>query len=271
MNIGIFDSGVGGLTVFAAVRKRCPSANIIYFGDMARVPYGSKSRETIIRYSQQNATFLVHQNIDLLIIACNTSSALALDVLKNDFRLPIIDVIQPGARKAVEVSTNKKIGVIGTEATTKSGAYEKAIHKLEPETKVISCPTPLLVPLVEENWINHQITEKILIEYLTPLLEEQIDTLVLGCTHYPLLKKRIQKVVGKNVILVESAEAIADEIQTFVDCSAPRGKGYYKFFVSDNPQKFRDFASQILGLTIQDNDIELVYFTEGWARKIPKI
>ncbi|MGC9337132.1 MAG: glutamate racemase [Candidatus Cloacimonadia bacterium] len=271
MNIGIFDSGIGGLTVFGALRKRYPSAGIVYFGDMARVPYGSKSREAIIRYSQQNATFLVQQNIDLLIVACNTSSAWALDMLRENFRLPIVDVIQPGTRKAVEVSRNKKIGVIGTEATIKSGAYEQAIHKIEPRSKVISCPTPLLVPLVEENWISHQVTKKILIEYLTPLLEQQIDTLVLGCTHYPLLKDTIQQVVGNNVTLVDSAEAITNEIHPLIESQASAQTGHYKFFVSDNPQKFREFASHILGLTIQDKDIELVYFAEGWIRKIHQL
>jgi glutamate racemase len=266
MNIGIFDSGVGGLTVFDAIRKRFPSPSIIYFGDTARVPYGSKSHDTIVRYSRQNATFLVQQNINLLIVACNTSSALALDVLRENFRLPIIDVIQPGARKAVEISKNKKIGVIGTEATIKSEAYEKAIHKIEPETEVISQPTPLLVPLVEENWIHHQITEKILAEYLAPLLEHRIDTLVLGCTHYPLLKHTIQKVVGNNVTLVDSAEAITQEIPPFLENSTDIKTNHYKFFVSDNPKKFKTFASQTLGFTIQDEDIELVYFTEGWIR-----
>jgi len=211
--IGIFDSGVGGLTVFHAIQKALPHQHIVYFGDTARVPYGSKSQRTIIQYSLQNMIFLLQQKIELLVVACNTSSAYALEELRKHSDIPIIGVIEPGAKKALNVTDNKKIGVIGTEGTIKSGSYEKALRSLDETCTVFSKPTPLLVPLVEENWIHHRVTKEIIEEYLQDFLNKDIDTIIMGCTHYPVLKQVIQEVVGDKITLVDSAESIARELK----------------------------------------------------------
>jgi len=214
--IGIFDSGVGGLTVAHAIRQLLPQESIIYFGDTARVPYGSKSRGTIIQYSLQNMIFLLQQHIKLLVVACNTSSAYAVEELKKHSSIPIIGVIMPGAKKALNVSNNKRIGIIGTEGTIKSNSYEKALKSLDDTCEVFSKPTPLLVPLVEENWITHKVTKEIIEEYLQEFLEKDIDTIIMGCTHYPVLKNVIREVVGDNMSLVDSAESISLELKKIV-------------------------------------------------------
>ncbi len=266
-SIGIFDSGVGGLTVFDAIRRKFPSQDIIYFGDTARVPYGSKSQNTIVRYSFENASFLIQQNIKLLIVACNTSSAFALDELKAKFDLPIIGVIEPGAKKALEITKNRRIGIIGTEGTIKSGAYEKAIKKLGKNCQTFSKPTPLLVPLVEENWIEHSASKMIIEEYLSDLVKSDIDTLILGCTHYPVLKKQIKKIIGNEISLVDSAESVAQEISenhNFINQKNDDCKAKYQFFVSDNPEKFQVLGKRILNLNLEN--IEMVYFAEMWVK-----
>ncbi|MCK4339288.1 MAG: glutamate racemase [Candidatus Cloacimonetes bacterium] len=263
--IGIFDSGVGGLTVFDAIRRSLPSQDIIYFGDTARVPYGSKSQNTIIQYSLQNANFLIQQNIKLLIVACNTSSAYALDEVKENFDIPIIGVIESGAKKATKVTKNNKIGIIGTEGTIKSGAYEKVIKELNENCKTFSKSTPLLVPFVEEDWIDHSVTKQVLEEYLKCLIDCDIDTLILGCTHYPVLKNVIKEIIGSKIILIDSAESLASEVfENYSFKNSKTIKGKYQFYVSDNPEKFKILGKRILNLNLED--VNMVYFTEGWIK-----
>jgi len=262
--IGIFDSGVGGLTVFHEIKMALPHKDIVYFGDTARVPYGSKSQRTIIQYSLQNMIFLLQQHIELLVVACNTSSAYAIEELKKHSNIPIIGVIMPGAKKALNVSKNKRIGIIGTEGTIKSGSYEKALQSLDAQCKIFSKPTPLLVPLVEENWISHKVAKEIIEEYLQEFLEQDIDTIIMGCTHYPVLKEVIQKVVGDDITLVDSAESIAIELKKMYS-SEPVQKtaGNYTFFVSDNPEKFKILGRQILGEVL--TRVKKVFFTDAWV------
>src|SRR5262245_26170848 len=215
--IGIFDSAVGGLTVLRAARRRLPAENVIYLGDTARVPYGTKSRRTIERYAVEDAGFLVRKGVKMLVIACNTISAMARERLRAEFNLPLLSVLGPGARMAARVTRTGRIGVIATEATIESGAYERAIREacsdreVDREVEIFSRACPLFVPLVEEGETDSQVTRLIAEQYLAPLREKQIDTLVLGCTHYPLLKGVIGATMGANVTLVDSAEATAEE------------------------------------------------------------
>ena len=202
--IGIFDSGIGGLTVLKEISTIMPNEDIVYFGDTARLPYGSKSEKTIIKFSVENTIFLNSKNVKLIVIACNTSSAVSLDYLRNFIKLPVIGVVECGALAAVQKTRKKRVGVIGTKATIKSCAYSKAIKRLNSEIEVYEVSTPLLVHLVEENWIERDITKAILMEYLSSLIDLDIDTLVLGCTHYPLLAKQIKEIV-KDILLVDSA------------------------------------------------------------------
>ncbi|MFA5498711.1 MAG: glutamate racemase [Candidatus Cloacimonadia bacterium] len=266
--IGIFDSGVGGLTVYSAIRHRFPYENLIYFGDTARVPYGPKSKSAVIEYSVQNSRFLYSSNVKLIVVACNTSSAVALTKLRELFDIPIIGVLEPGAQEAVRVSKNGRIGIIGTEGTLNSQAYPKEIQKIDPAIKTFSASCPLFVPLAEEGWEEHAVAETIAQEYLKPLLFENIDTLVLGCTHYPILKKVIQKVVGDNVILVDSAEVVSRYLDNYLKSSSTKledqdiaiGKDY--FYVSDNEEKFRKIATRILNREI--GDIVKLKLAESW-------
>ena len=211
-SIGIFDSGVGGLTVFKEIASLLPGENLIYLGDTARVPYGTKSVETVRRYALEAAEFLVDQGVKLLVVACNTASAVALPQLRERFQLPVIGVIEPGAKRAAE-SLNRRIGVIGTEGTINSNRYPEAIHALLPDAQISSAPCPLFVPLAEEGWAEHEVARLTAREYLQPLLTAQIDTLVLGCTHYPLLRNTLQHVLGDAVVLVDSAEETAKSVQ----------------------------------------------------------
>ena len=245
--IGIFDSGVGGLTVYKTIRAYFPEEDLIYFGDTARVPYGPKSPGTIVEYSTQNARFLLQQGIKILIVACNTSSAYALDYLKNLTGIPIIGVIEPGAQMAAQVTINNRIGIIGTEATIRSEAYTKAIQKLIPEAQVFSNACPLFVPIVEEGWQDEPVAEDIARHYLDYFLDKDIDTLVLGCTHYPLLSETIQKVMGKQVKLVDSAQSIAEYLKQLMPCDTDGRPGLDSFFVSDNEDKFAHISNRILG------------------------
>ncbi|MBX9741991.1 MAG: glutamate racemase [Chthoniobacterales bacterium] len=215
--IGVFDSGVGGLTVLAALRRLLPHENFIYLGDTARVPYGGKSKETIMQYSQEIADFLLTKKIKLLVVACNTASALAMPSLKKLYSIPVQGVIEPGAGAALMATKNRMIGIIGTKATITSNAYRQAIHDLQPTVNVFSKACPLLVPLIEEEGLfEHHITHALLSHYLHPMLAQQIDTLVLGCTHYPLLKKMITEIVGPQVTLVDSAENCALAVQSLL-------------------------------------------------------
>ncbi|MBS3742687.1 MAG: glutamate racemase [Candidatus Cloacimonetes bacterium] len=251
-SIGIFDSGVGGLTVFKSIREVLPHRNLLYFGDTARVPYGSKSKETIIKYSIQNANFLIQQNIDLLVVACNTSSAFALHALKKEFKIPIIGVIGPGVKKASQVTKNKRIGLIGTEGTIKSKVYEEKLKEYCPQCKIFAKPTPLLVPLVEENWLEHKVTHMVIKEYIESMLAKNIDTLIMGCTHYPVLKKTLRKIVDDKINLIDSAESVAEVISSKFDKEKTEQDGNSKFFVSDNPRKFKKIGESILDFSIKN-------------------
>jgi glutamate racemase len=249
--IGIFDSGVGGLTVFKEVITLLPHEDIIYLGDTARVPYGTRSPQTVIRYSQENTRFLLQQGIKLLVVACNTSSATSLPALKKKSEIPVIGVIDPGARHASEVTQNKRVGVIGTEGTVKSQAYEQAIRTIDQKITVISRACPLFVPLAEEGWVDNEVARLTAESYLSPLRGERIDTLVLGCTHYPLLEAVIREVMGDEVCLVNSAKETAKEVQRVLDEGkfANRGKrnGSYKYYVTDNARRFIKVGERFLG------------------------
>jgi glutamate racemase len=248
--IGIFDSGVGGLTVFSEVEKALPKEEIIYFGDTARVPYGTKSKETITRFSVENVEFLMKHNVKLVLVACNTASSLSLDFLKRCFRVPIIGVIEPGARNAVSSTRNNKIGVVGTNATIISGAYEKAVKKINSRISVYSQSCPLFVPLVEEGWIDDKVTYDVASIYLKGLKGKGVDTLILGCTHYPLLKNIMKKFMGSKVSLVDSATEVAKEAKFILDASGllneNPGKKRHKFFVSDEPGPFIRLSERFL-------------------------
>lgn len=256
--IGIFDSGFGGLTAVKEVTRLLPNEQIIYFGDTARVPYGPKSRETVIRFSIENIIFLLKYKVKLIIIACNTASSVALSIVEANFKVPIIGVISPGVLEAVRVTKNNKIGVIGTRTTINSKAYEKMIKQKKPQSKVYSLECPLFVPLVEEGWIKTQITKQIAELYLHPLKRKKIDTLVLGCTHYPLLKPVINQTLGKEVTLVDSARQVArqaKEILVEQDILAPRKskrKNNLRFYVSDEPDNFAKLGERFLGFELKN-------------------
>ncbi len=264
--IGIFDSGVGGLTVFKEIRKQFPSEDIIYFGDTARVPYGPKSPNTVLEYSIQNARFLIQNNVKVIVIACNTSTSVALDVLRKLFNVPVIGVIEPGSKKAVNVSKNNRIGVIGTEGTIKSKAYRKTISKMKKDSIIFEKSCPLFVSLAEEGWENHEVASIVTKEYLSEIVKNEIDTLVLGCTHYPILKDTIQKFVGKKITLVDSAVEISKSLKEIINNDQNtnvNGKNY--FYVSDNENKFKKLASRILGEKIEL--VQKVYLGESWFLK----
>jgi glutamate racemase len=260
--IGVFDSGVGGLTVFKEIRRRFPHEDIVYFGDTARVPYGPKSRETVIRYSIQNAQFLAQLGAKIIVIACNTSASVAIPALTKRFMMPMVGVIEPGAIAAVRATRNNRVGVIGTEGTVKSDAYRNEILKRNPDIDVTSQPCPLFVPLAEEGWVDHPATWVIAQEYFSSLKGEGIDTLVLGCTHYPILKTTIQSAIGSGVTLVDSAEVTAQHLSEILPRPEKRGKGRDRFYVSDNEDKFRRIAERILDHPVQQ--LQKVIPGETW-------
>lgn len=253
--IGIFDSGIGGLTVVKEVVKLLPHEDIIYFGDTARVPYGIKSRETIIKFSLENTLFLLQKDVKMIVIACNTSSSFALPVIRKHFKIPILGVIMPGAKEAVYASKRGRIGVIGTRATIKSGAYEEEIHRLDPSVKVWSQACPMFVPIVEEGWVNDAIASKIAEKYLSGLKAKGIDTLILGCTHYPLLKTRIQAIMGKDVVLIDSAQQVASEVRQVLSgeglLTKKTGKPVREYYVSDEVAIFEKVARRFLGAKLE--------------------
>lgn len=253
--IGFFDSGIGGLTVVKSVIELLPNENIVYFGDTARVPYGNKSNETVIEYSLQAANFLLRKNIKLLVVACNTASSVALKELRRFLTIPVIGMIEPGSKMALQETKNGNIGVIGTISTINNKAYSNQIKKLNPKVKVFEKACPLFVPLAEEGWINHKATELIAREYLKELKEKKIDTLVLACTHYPILSDVIQKVIGKNVKLVHSGEPAAKIIEEYLNGRGLRNTsnqlGKREFYVSDVPNKFNEIAERFLGTKIK--------------------
>ncbi|MBP7055854.1 MAG: glutamate racemase [Candidatus Omnitrophica bacterium] len=253
--IGIFDSGVGGLTVVSRVRQILPKENIVYFGDTARVPYGTKSKETVTRFSVENVEFLMRHDVKLIIVACNTASSLSLEFLKRCFRVPILGVIEPGAKAAARYTRTNRIGVIGTSATIASGAYEKAIGKLRSGKFIYSQSCPLFVPIVEEGWLDTKIARDVASIYLNGLRAKRVDTLILGCTHYPLLKNVIGKIMGKETRLVDSAEEVAREARSVLEAGGllnnSKKSGTQKFFVSDEPHRFTKMAHRFLKCRIR--------------------
>jgi glutamate racemase len=250
--IGVFDSGVGGLTVFQALERALPHESLVYLGDTARVPYGTKSAETVVRYTLEAARFMLRQQVKMVVVACNTASSVALDAMERETRLPVLGVIAPGARRAVERSQTQRIGVIGTRATIASGAYKRAIQALAPEAEVLSQACPLFVPLAEEGWTEGEITRRIAEKYLEPFKRADVDTLVLGCTHYPLLRGVIAQVMGAEVDLVDSAEAVAEEAARALaqETGAGAARGGHHFYVTDAPETFQVVAERFLGRPI---------------------
>ena len=249
-SIGVFDSGVGGLTVVKELIRQLPCENIVYFGDTARVPYGIKSKETVIRFSIENILFLLKQDVKLICVACNTVSSLALPAIKKHFRVPIVGVISPGVREAVYATQNKRIGVIGTKGTIKSRTYEFEIKQLEPQARVTAVACPLFVPFVEEGWLSGDVVLEVARIYLKPLRDARVDTVILGCTHYPLLKPVIKQVLGKNITLIDSAKQVAIEVKKILATEGLLDKGRrgkHEFYVSDNPEWFSELAERFLG------------------------
>jgi glutamate racemase len=252
--IGVFDSGLGGLTVFKALARRMPEESLVYFGDTAHVPYGSKSPEAIARYSTAIARFLAGRGIKLLVVACNTSSAWALPAIRRAVKIPVIGVIEPGARAALAATRGGRIGIIGTEATVKSGAYPKAIKALSPRTKTASQPCPLFVPLVEEGWWTGDVVASVARKYVAPLRAARVDTLILGCTHYPYLKKIIAKAMSSRVTMIDSADETARETERALaglGLRAPKGgRGRREFYASDAPERFARLGRRMLGAAV---------------------
>ncbi|HEX9306864.1 MAG TPA: glutamate racemase [Anaeromyxobacter sp.] len=245
--IGIFDSGVGGLTVQRAVLDALPAADTLYLGDTARVPYGTKSAETVTQYSLRNARFLARHGIDLLVVACNTASAVALPALRAELAVPVLGVVEPGARVAARTSRSGRVGVIGTHGTVASGAYQAAIRRERADARVIARACPLFVPLAEEGWTDpaDEVVRGVVARYLAPVREEGVDTLVLGCTHYPLLAAAIADAVP-GVTLVDSAAAVAAEVRERFGGGGARD-GEHRFFVTDAPERFLAIAGRFLG------------------------
>jgi len=251
--IGIFDSGIGGLTVVRQIHKVMPHEDLIYLGDTARVPYGIKSPTTVVRFACEDTQFLLQAGVKAVVVACNTASAWALTTLQARFAIPIFGVILPGVEAALDRTRNQRIGVIGTSATIRSQAYRKAIHERRPGVRVHERACPLLVPLVEEGWLRHSVTLSVLREYLEPLLRCDVDTLVLGCTHYPLLKRAIRSVVGKNVALVDSAQTCARYVREQLAnagllATARRRFGRIQPHVTDEAERFNELAGRFLPL-----------------------
>ena len=256
--IGVFDSGIGGLTVAREIIRQLPNEKIVYFGDTARVPYGGKSRETVIRYSKQIVRFLETKGVKAVVVACNTASAFALDELRGALDIPIIGVIRPGAKTAVEVTKTKRVGVIGTEGTIRSAIYTEVIHEFDREVNVMGKACPLFCPLVEEGWLHDTVTDEVAYRYLNEFKDRDIDTLIMGCTHYPLLRSTIMKTMGEGVTLVNPAYETALSLKRLLEEKglASREDLYpqthmYDFYVSDAPRKFVEFANSIMPIEVE--------------------
>ena len=261
--VGVFDSGVGGLTVAREIMRNLPSEKIVYFGDTARVPYGSKSKDTVIRYSSQIVHFLREQNVKAIVIACNTASAFALEAVQDKLDIPVIGVIEAGARVAAEETNNKRVGVIGTVGTVGSGIHESYLKRLDPEITVIGKACPLFVPLVEEGWLHDPVTVEVASRYLQELKDEQVDTLILGCTHYPLIRSTIQEVMGEKVRLVNPAYETALELKSLLtkmdllSSGEQQAEFPYRFYVSDLADEFKeDVLIRVRGLQMMDTEDE---------------
>ncbi|MFH1700658.1 MAG: glutamate racemase [Candidatus Zixiibacteriota bacterium] len=254
--IGVFDSGVGGLTVLAAIMNVLPDEDLVYFGDMGRTPYGPRSKDIIIQFTRQDVAFMLEQDVKFIVGACNSASAVAIDTVSAENAIGMLGVIKPGARAAIRTTNNGKVGIIGTQATIASDAYPKAIHEIDAEIKVFSLACPLFVPLAEEGYQDKEATYLIAEDYLKILRENDIDTLVLGCTHYPLLKEPIQKAVGDNVKIIDSATFTAIELKQYLEknnlLKEESTPAVHKYFVSDVPEKFTPVAERFLGQRIEN-------------------
>lgn len=254
--IGVFDSGIGGLTVVAEIMRQLPDEGIVYFGDTARLPYGPKSSDTVRQFAVQDTEFLLRHGVKAVVVACNTASSVAMEELSGKYRLPIIGVIRPGALAAVSTTLAGKVGVIGTEGTIASHAYRREIHKLDRDIEVLEVSCPLFVPLAEEGWTDREVTLVIAHEYLRPLRDAGVDVVVLGCTHYPILKDTIAKVFGPSVRLIDSAEETARETSEQLSAlnlsRTEGGPPEHRFFVSDVPHRFREQAERFLGAPLPD-------------------
>ena len=247
--IGIFDSGIGGLTVFKALKKILPNEQLIYFGDTARIPYGTKSKKLVQQYAVEITAFLLNKNVKMIVIACNTASAMAIDLLEQCLDIPIVGVVIPGAAGSVRETNKNRIGVIGTTATINSNAYAKVIKEQNPEIEVFSAACPLLVPIVEEGMLSGEITNLILKSYLEDIIRHEVDTLILGCTHYPLLHNSIRSVVGEGIKLIDSGRETAQAVQKVLLQSKITNSGEKnddQFYVSDIPQKFEEIGTRFL-------------------------
>lgn len=258
--IGVFDSGLGGLAIVRQMRRTFPHETVIYFGDLARLPYGTKSKEQILSFSIQNTLFLIKHKVKAVVIACNSSSSAAYLFLKKHFNLPIVDAVEPAVREAVRTTETGRIGVIATQATIESRAYEKGLKSASPNVKVFSAACPLFVPLVEEGWLNGSITSRIIEFYLAPLKKKKIDTLILGCTHYPLLREAISNAVGERIHLVDSVAPTVQKLSSLLEekqLSYPSARrGELKIFVSDSPRNFVKVGEGFLGEKL--NHVEVV-------------
>ncbi len=258
--IGVFDSGIGGLTVVKALRDLLPNENIFYLGDTARVPYGPKSPETVQRYAVELAQMLTGKNAKAMVVACNTVSSVALPLLTKKFSVPVIGVIEPGARAALHATRNRHIGVIGTQATIRSGAYDKALRATDNEVRVSSRACPLLVPLIEEGLLNDDVTDRMIVRYLEPLLADGIDTLVLGCTHYPLLTDAIARVLRDQIMLVDSAQNCACAVEEMLDRqslrAASRNRGELHVALTDAADNFLNVARDALQLSFGEIELQ---------------
>lgn len=263
--IGVFDSGLGGLTVARAIREVLPGEDLVYLGDTARVPYGTRSPDTIIRYARVCAASLVRHRIKLLVVACNTVSAVALDHLRDELDVPVLGVIDPGARAGVAASRNRRIGVIATQGTVASGAYERAIHAADSRVEAFATPAPLLVPLAEEGWLDGEVPELVAERYLRTLTAHGIDALVLGCTHYPLLEQAIGRVAhrlaGPSLAVVDGAKATAAELESILrerSMKSSRAQGSLRIQVTDRPGRFAEVASRFLGADVEALGVEQI-------------
>lgn len=248
--IGVFDSGVGGLTVVRALEETLPSERILYLGDTARVPYGNKSQDTIQRYSREISRYLCSSGVKMIVVACNTASAFALEVLRAEFPVPVLGVIEPGVQAALAASGGGRIGIIGTSGTIGSGVYQRLLRQGRPDLHLHARATPLLVPLIEEDWIEHAATRTVLEEYLRPMMEDRIDTLVLACTHYPLLRQPLAALLGPSRVLVDSAHTCAGSVRRYLQhhqMLAPAGRaGGTEIVLTDIPHRFQEMAARFL-------------------------
>lgn len=269
--IGVFDSGIGGLTVVRALLAKVPGVPIVYFGDTARLPYGTKSDATVTRLTLECIHFLLKFDVRMLVLACNTSSSVALPAVSRAVDVPVLGVVEGGVQAALVATRNGRVGIIGTAATIRSGGYERRLRELRPDLEIVAAPCPLFVPLVEEGWVDHRVTRAVAEEYLAPLLARRIDTLILGCTHYPLLKPLLAGVVGPEVTLVDTGEETAREVAAMVGSAAPPVEVSHRFYVSDFPSRFEENGTRFLGRPLGRVSLveqsDLPWYERSWLRE----